>query len=62
MWIACEGREVENIIQKDEACDYEGLGNLNAIDAGEDIDRVGREYGKGSHVSVVHPSCIWSAS
>lgn len=58
MRIGGEGCEVEDIVQENEACDYERLGNLNAIDAGEDVDRVGREYGKGSHVGVVHPSCM----
>lgn len=58
MRIGCEGCEVEDIVQEDEACNYEGLSDLNAIDTGENVDRVGREYGKGGHVGVVHPSYI----
>ena len=57
MWVCCEGREVEDVVDEDEESDYEGLENFKAIYAGEDVDAVGAENSEGGHVGVVHPSC-----
>ncbi|THV51793.1 hypothetical protein BGAL_0098g00030 [Botrytis galanthina] len=44
-----EGEEMGD----EEEGDDEGLGNFDAIDAGENVDAVGAENGNGSHVDVV---------
>lgn len=48
-----EGGEVEEVVEGDEEGDHDGLGDFDAVDAGEDVDRIGAEDGEGSHVGVV---------
>jgi hypothetical protein len=56
VWVRCEGCEVEDIVEEDEEGDYKRLGDLDAVDTGEDVYRVRAEDGKGGHVGIVQPS------
>ena len=44
------GQEVEGVVEQEEEGDDEGLGDFDAVYAGEDVDAVGAEDGDGGHV------------
>ena len=56
MRLVRERGEVEDIVEQYQDCDDEGLQDLNAVDSSEDVDRIGAEYGKCTHVAVVDPA------
>ena len=46
----------EDVVGEEEQGDEDGLGDFDAVDAGEDVDAVGAEDGDGGHVGVVEPA------
>lgn len=54
VWVG--GDEVQTVVGDEEKGDDNGLHHLDAIDACEDVDGIGAENGKGSHVDIVEPA------
>lgn len=52
-WMRVGGEEVEAVVQNEECGDDEGLGDFDAVYAGEDVDGVGAEDGNTGHVNIV---------
>lgn len=48
--------KVQTVVCNEEQCDDDGLHDLNAIDAREDVDGIGAKDSQRSHVDVVQPA------
>lgn len=48
-WVECGRRrnQIKCVIQEDQQCDDNRLGNLDSVDASKDVDAVGTEDGNG---------------
>ncbi len=52
-WVGVGGEEVEAIVEDEEGGDDEGLGDFDAVYAGEDVDAIGAEDGDSGHIYIV---------
>lgn len=52
-WMGIGGKEVEAIVEGEQQCNDNALGNLDPVDACQHVDTLGAEHGDASHVNVV---------
>ena len=50
--------KVEAVVDGEKESDDDGLGDLDAVDAGQYVDTVGAKNGNGSHVEIVEDAKV----